>query len=40
MVITALPVVPLEPATVKVIARVFELNVRAETEEVELTEMV
>ncbi|MCX6760397.1 MAG: hypothetical protein NTW46_03600, partial [Candidatus Nealsonbacteria bacterium] len=39
MVIATLPVVPLEPATVKVIARVFELNVRAETEEVELTEM-
>ncbi len=39
MVITALPVVPLEPATVKVIVRVLGLNVRAETEESELTEM-
>lgn len=39
MVIVALPVVPLESATVKVITRVFGLNVRAEIEELELTEM-
>jgi hypothetical protein len=39
MVITALPVVPLEPATVKVMTFVLELNFRAETDELELTEM-
>jgi hypothetical protein len=39
MVITALPVVPLESATVKIIARVLGLNVSAETEELEATEM-
>lgn len=39
MVITALPVVALESATVKVIVCVLELNVRAETEDSERTEM-
>lgn len=39
MVITALLVVPLESATVKVIARVLESNVRAETDESERTEI-